>query len=448
VKQARRDRWLVAAGVVVMLVALVVVGRLQAGNLPEGDAGGSQPTTSTVRTDATPVASGLAVTGRVALPGPAAAVAVGEGAVWVLLEQGTLLRVDPDRHRVTGRLELEAAPGGMPAGPLAVGAGAVWVGTRGATVTVRVDPARLRVTGRMAGRLAAVARGVVWSYCCRQGDDFMGFGRVDARRLGSRPPLMVTDASGRRQPVGWLALGLDALWTMAFGDQRLWRVPLGGGPARSVLRVGGFLYGLAADAGRVWLLSGSDPDRQRDSTVRLWRLDQRRSKVTATIPLPQLEVGAFRGPLGLAPGGGVVWVAGPPSGGLHGGGILLRVDPPPAGWLGGCATRSGSSPVCWRPGRGGCGWPPKRPHCCTWSPPSPSAERTACLPGHPMWQLGRLEIAAEGGAGRRPAQGADAPLHQSREAHHPERPLHSPEGGRRLTASPGARHVLAAVRCP
>jgi hypothetical protein len=97
VKQARRDRWLVAAGVVVMVVALVVVGRLQAGDLPGGDAGGSQPTTSTVRTDATPVASGLAVNGRVALPGPAAAVAVGEDAVWVLLEQGTLLWVDPDR---------------------------------------------------------------------------------------------------------------------------------------------------------------------------------------------------------------------------------------------------------------------------------------------------------------------------------------------------------------
>jgi hypothetical protein len=332
-----RGRWLVAAGVGVMLVALVVVGRLQGGNLPEGDAGGSQPTTSTVRTDATPVASGLAVTGRVALPGPAAAVAVGEGAVWVLLEQGTLLRVDPDRHRVTGRLELEAPPGGVPAGPQAVGAGAVWVSTRGATVTVRVDPMRLRVTGRLAGRVAAVARGVVWSYCCRQGDDFMGFGRVDARRLRPRPPLVVTDASGRRQPVGWLALGPEAVWTVAFGHQRLWRVPLGGGPARSVLRVGGFLYGLAADAGRMWLLSGSDdPDRQRDSTVRLRGLDQRRSKVTATIPLPQLEVGEFRGPLGLAPGGGAVWVAGPPSGGLHGGGILLRVDPTSgrvAGWL-------------------------------------------------------------------------------------------------------------------
>ena len=121
---ARRDRWLVAAGVVVMLVALVVVGRLQAGNLTQGDTAGSQAATSTVRTDTTPVASGLAVAGRVALPSPAAAVAVGEGAVWVLLEQGTLLRVDHDRHKVTGRLELEAPTGGMPAGPLAVGAGA------------------------------------------------------------------------------------------------------------------------------------------------------------------------------------------------------------------------------------------------------------------------------------------------------------------------------------
>jgi hypothetical protein len=211
------------------------------------------------------------------------------------------------------------------------------VGTRGATVTVRVDPVRLRVTGRLAGRVAAVARGVVWSYCCRRGGDFMGFGRVDARRLRPRPPLVVTDASGRRQPVGWLALGPEAVWTVAFGQQRLWRVPLGGGPARPVLRVGGFLYGLAADAGGVWVLSGSgDPDRQRDWTVRLRRLDQRRGEVTATIPLRGLVVRGFRGPLGLAPGGGAVWVAGPPLGGLHGGGILLRVDSASgrvAGWL-------------------------------------------------------------------------------------------------------------------
>ena len=341
---ARRDSWLVAAVVVVALVALVVVGRLQTGHLPEGDAGGSQPTKRTVRTDAPPVASGLAVAGRVALSGQVEAVAVGEDAVWVLLAQGTLLRVDPERHRVTGRLELGVPPG-MTVGPLAVGAGAVWVGMRDATVTVRVDPVRLRVTGRLAGRVAAVARGVVWSYCCRRGDDFMGFGRVDAGTLRPRRPLVVTDAAGRRQPVGWLA-SAPGVWTVAFGfrHQRLWRVPLGGGPARPVARVDGLLYGLAADAGRVWVLSGSgDPGSQRDWTVRLRRLDQRSGEVTATTPLPELEVVAFQGPLGFAAGAGAVWVAGPDSGGLLGPGSCCGWIPPRGGWPGGCATRSGSS---------------------------------------------------------------------------------------------------------
>ena len=39
------------------------------------------------------------------------------------------------------------------------------------------------------------------------------------------------------------------------------------------------------------------------------------------------------------------------------------------------------------------------------------------------------DIAAGGGAGRRSAKNAAVPLKQSREAHHPARPLHSPEEG-------------------
>ena len=115
---SRRDWRPLAAGVVVMLLALVMVGRLQGRDLAHGDAATPSPTSAAVTTDDTPVASGLAVAGRVALPGQPAEVATGEGAVWVLLEQGTLLRVDPDRHQVTGRLELGASSGGMPLGPL------------------------------------------------------------------------------------------------------------------------------------------------------------------------------------------------------------------------------------------------------------------------------------------------------------------------------------------
>jgi hypothetical protein len=338
VNPSRRDWRLVAAGVVLTLLALVVAGRLQGRNLAEGDAGRSRATKGTVGTDATSVASGLTVAGRVALPGSAAAVVVGEGAVWVLLEQGTLLRIDPDRHRVTGRVELGAPTSSMPVGPLAVGAGAVWVGTREGTVTARVDPVRLRVTARFGGLVWAVAHGMLWSYCCLRGDRLMGFGRVDARTLRPRPPLLVKDASGRRHPVGRLAVGTDAVWaTEAYKEEWLWRVPLAGGPARAVVEVGGFTYGLAADAGAVWVLSGTgEPGTRRDRSGRLRRLDLGTGEVTAATPLPDLDVGGVSGAVGLALGDGGVWVAGPYARGLHGGGILLRVDPVSGrvvGWL-------------------------------------------------------------------------------------------------------------------
>jgi hypothetical protein len=203
-------------------------------------------------------------------------------------------------------------------------------------VTARVDPARLRVTARFGGFTVAVAHGVLWSYCCRRGDGLTGFGRVDARTLRPHPPLVVKDPSGRRQPVGWFAVGADAVWTAAFEVERVWRVPLAGGPAHAV-RVAGFPYGLAADKGAVWLLSGTGaPGTQHDRSGRLRRLDQRTGEVTATTPLPDLDVGGLNGGVGLVVGDGAVWLAGPYSRGLHGGGILLRIDPASgrvAGWL-------------------------------------------------------------------------------------------------------------------
>jgi hypothetical protein len=330
-----RRGWRLVAGVVVMLLALVVVGRLQGGNLPGSDAGAPR-TTSTTVADTTPVASGLAVAGRVALPGPAAAVAVGEGAVWVLLEEGTLLRVDPDRHQVTGRLELGGrARRGL--GRLAVGAGAVWVTMREGTVSARVDPVHVRLTAQLRGQVMLVADGVLWSSCCPRGDEVAGFGRVDARTLRPRPPLVVADAAGRHPPVGWFAVGVDAVWTAAFEDQRVWRVPLAGGPARAVARLHGHGYGLVAGDGAVWVLSATgEPGDPLDRSARLRRLDQRAGKVTVTTPVPDLDVARDGVAVGLALGDGAVWLAGPSSRGLDAGGILLRVDPTSGrvtGWL-------------------------------------------------------------------------------------------------------------------
>jgi hypothetical protein len=97
----RRPWWVVAAAVAVALVALAAVGRPQGSGWPSG------ATRSTAAsTDGIAAASGLRVAGRVRLPGQPAAVAVGEGVVWVLLDHGVLLRVDPDRHQVTGRVQV------------------------------------------------------------------------------------------------------------------------------------------------------------------------------------------------------------------------------------------------------------------------------------------------------------------------------------------------------
>jgi hypothetical protein len=67
--------------------------------------------------------------------------------------------------------------------------------------------------------------------------------------------------------------------------------------------------------------------------------------------------------------------------------------------------------------------------------------------GHTSWQstaspcvaTRQAQIAVGGGADRRSAKIAAAPMNQSREAHRSARPLHSPEGASRR----GTRLVLA-----
>jgi DNA-binding beta-propeller fold protein YncE len=60
---------------------------------------------------------------RVRLPGDPIGVAVGEGAVWVSLDDGRVARIDPGRRRVTATIRT-----GTHTEYLTVGAGAVWAG--------------------------------------------------------------------------------------------------------------------------------------------------------------------------------------------------------------------------------------------------------------------------------------------------------------------------------
>jgi YVTN family beta-propeller protein len=65
-------------------------------------------------------------TGRVRLGHPPAGVAFGEGAVWVVGSDGTLLRVDPKSETVVRAIPL-GVYAAQASAPLAVGQGAVWV---------------------------------------------------------------------------------------------------------------------------------------------------------------------------------------------------------------------------------------------------------------------------------------------------------------------------------
>lgn len=161
-----RDWRMIAAGVALALVVLAVVGRLQSRGLGTDRAGPSVPTPATGSADGTS-ASGLSLTGRVALPGRPVAVAVGEGAVWVLSgaggawpnQTGWLLRLDPRSGRVTATTPLPQLFANQTVGPV-IGGDAVWVIgqssqlSQGGSVLLRIDPASGRVTGWFRSRLA------------------------------------------------------------------------------------------------------------------------------------------------------------------------------------------------------------------------------------------------------------------------------------------------------
>jgi hypothetical protein len=66
--------------------------------------------------------------------------------------------------------------------------------------------------------------------------------------------------------------------------------------------------------------------------------------------------------------------------------------------------------------------------------PTWSREPNALRPhSHSAWQVGQAWIAPAGGADRRSAKNAAAPMRQSRQAHRWAWPLHSPGGGLQVT---------------
>lgn len=217
------------------------------------------------------------------------------GALWVAVDSGALVRIDPRTSRVVRRVGV-----GRGACSVAAGAGALWVGNyRDATVR-RVDPrtgAVRRIRVGAAPFDVVVAFGRVWVTCWEAGE----LDEIDPRSLSIVRRVVV----GPR-PAGLLALG-GALW-IGFGRDAtaiarldpasgtLERVPVG-------VRAPNWL---AAAAGDLWVTADGG---------NIVRVDPVTGAVRA-----RLEVGRTLAHAG-ASGDGTVWVPDKEQGVVH------RVDP-------------------------------------------------------------------------------------------------------------------------
>lgn len=101
------------------------------------------------------------ISARIPVAPEPAGIAVGEGAVWVAIDSGTVARIDPEQDIVTATIQLGGAPSGI-----AIGEGAIWVANSGAANVARIDPTTNEVVATIPlGRrpdAIAVGEGRVW----------------------------------------------------------------------------------------------------------------------------------------------------------------------------------------------------------------------------------------------------------------------------------------------
>jgi hypothetical protein len=313
---AGRNRRLLLAGIAAALALLALVGRVQRAALPV-----AQPPARTVLPvlPATVAARPLHAAARlhigppvVPAGGEAFPVAVGQGAVWVVLH-GELVRVDPSRNRVAGRVRVsrpEQAVDVLPAG------GRVWVATSAGVVGV--DPRSGRVLGNLpsGGRGGAVAaEGGLWWLACQ------GPGVAGRCRLQRRDPSTLAVAAAVSVPepvVPGVAVRGGSAWVLSGNGPGLWRLRLAGGkPVRLALPLvtppapaAAVAHGtaVASGFGAVWVLSdlyaAAAPWGTRIGPA-LLRIDPAAGRVAAAQPLADLDR-----PLALAIGARSVWVQG------------------------------------------------------------------------------------------------------------------------------------------
>ena len=314
---AGRNWRLLVAGIAAALALLVVVGRAQQHALPvaEPPARTTLPALpATVIARPLDAAAGLHIGPPVdPLGGEAFPVAVGEGAVWVVLH-GELVRVDPSRNRVAARVRVSLPEQVV---DVLLAGGTVWVAT--SVGVVGVDPRTGRVLGTVptSGRGGPVAagNGSLWWLVC-EGPAAAG----RCRLLRRDPPTLAVAAvvSVPEAVVPGVAVDGGSVWVLSGEGPGLWRLRMAGGaPARVALPLvtlpapaagAAHATAVASGFGAVWVLTdlytAASPSGTRIGPA-LLRIDPVAGRVGAALPLADLDR-----PVALAIGARSVWVQG------------------------------------------------------------------------------------------------------------------------------------------
>lgn len=336
------SRWAVVVALLAAVGGLVIVGQAERHALtPRPSA--STPLVTAAPTTTIPAAP---VAARIGVGRGVAAVAVGEGGVWVL-RGSSVVRVDPRTNRVTARIQAASATDFWD-GRLALGAGALWLGA--GEDTIRID-AGTGQPSRVRAAAWAVAPDGLWS--CRTGRQ----GR-QGRLVRVDPKTLVETI---RIPVPTCPAALVAehgrVWALDERGRQVLRVDAASGKVRQIgLPVAPFSISppgpaavtLAVGEGAVWALSD-----QVESPTRLGarvglgvvRIDPVSARVTGVTPLANLDTAGQA----LAVGDDSVWVIGVPvaqQGGGPGPFVVDRVDPRSGRLLGSFAVgRFGFGPL-------------------------------------------------------------------------------------------------------
>jgi streptogramin lyase/predicted Ser/Thr protein kinase len=205
--------------------------------------------------------------------------AVGEGSVWVAVNQGRrldVLQIGPELGELRRTITIHTSPTGSlsvlrETVVLAIGDDALWALERGRGEVTRIDPAtgvpKRLAEGYAASYSIAVRKGAIWL------GGIAGVTKLDTQTGSELGSTFVTDVIDSTATS--IAIGSDATWFVANSRARLWRIPPAGNTVDDSYQVGDGPDAVAVEKdGTVWTASGGDGsvsrlDPGQDSAVRI-----------------------------------------------------------------------------------------------------------------------------------------------------------------------------------